>query len=263
MSFSVHALHEGIFSVGQDKRMIPISKNDPPGNGRMKVAVNPFLVKTGDHNILIDAGLGPFGKENHYPLMLDNLAEHGLSEYDITDIYCSHLHFDHIGGLAHNSNGYWELSFPDAEIHLSGKEFKGLRDDDLEDIQLDFIDFIEARAKLNFLDEVDSGNSYISSSTIGGHTEFSQLIEGTFGEKKFLMAGDVLGSRGAVNRKYSAKYDFDGKKSMKLREHIAKRAYNEGAIILAYHDTESPMFKLSGYNREKGYIIKKAEEFNG
>jgi len=264
MNFKVHPLHEGVFSVGLDKKFNRIDRNESAEKGALKIALNPFLVQTPDENILIDAGLGVFGIDNHYEIMTENLAELGLSEHDIDKVYCSHLHYDHIGGLAHNTNGFWQLSFPDAEIFLSGKEWekmKNIKDD--EGPRSDFIDFLEARATLIFFDEVNRSNDYISSQTIGGHTEFSQLIKLNLGGQLFFMAGDVLGTRGAVNRKYSAKYDFDGKKSMKLREEILEQAFDEKAIIMAYHDTEHPLFKLTDFNREKGFTITNVEAFNG
>lgn len=264
MSYSVHALPEGIFSVGKDKRFFRIGKNDPPAKGALKVALNPFLIQTPDENILIDTGLGSFGEDNHYEIMLQNLEAHGLSEIDISTIYLSHLHYDHTGGLIHTSRGFPELAFPDAEVYLLGKGWERARQTNHPDGPgMEFFDFIEARAQLNFTDEVNGGIKYISTKTIGGHTMYSQLIEIKIKDQLFLMAGDVLASKGAVNRKYVAKYDFDGKKSMELRQQICERAYKEKAIILAYHDTEHPMFMLTDYNPDKGYAITNIEEYNG
>ena len=256
MKHSVRPLHEGTFSVGLDKRFNRIARDEPAAKGALKIALNPFLICTPDRTMLIDCGLGNFGQENHYKMLCKNLEQAGLSELDITDVFCSHLHYDHMGGLAHNSSGYWELSFPDATIHASGKEWAKLQSiSDEEGPRTEFLDFIESRAELHLLDDDAQPNEYIHMSTIGGHTEFSQLIELRLGDQLFLMAGDVMGTRGAINRKYAAKYDFDGKRSMKMRERLTKRAYEENAIILAYHDTINPMFRLRGFDKDKGYII--------
>ncbi len=263
MKYRVVPLHEGIFSVGLDKIFNRIEKDDPPARGALKLALNPFLIQVDGRNILIDCGLGTFGKENHFEILTANLEEYDLSERDITDVFCSHLHYDHIGGLAHNTGGYWELSFPDATIWASGKEWAKLQSVTDEDgPRTEFLDFLEARADLQLMEGDASPYDFIKSSQMGGHTEFSRLTELNIDGQLFIMAGDVLGTRGAVNRKYAAKYDFDGKRSMKLREELTKRAYETKAVILAYHDTEHPMFRLSDYNNDKGYTITNVSSFD-
>lgn len=260
MSYKVIPLHEGVFSVGWDKQFKRIRREDPPAKASLKIALNPFLIQTPGRNMLIDCGLGTFGLENHTAILLNNLDELGLSERDISDVFCSHLHYDHIGGLAHQTNGYWELTFPDATIWASEKEWaKMLQTSDEEVPHDEFVNFIEARADLELMGDEAEPNEYIRSYTIGGHTEFSRLTEVRLGEQLLIMAGDVLGTRGAVNRRYAAKYDFDGKKSMALREEIQERAYRENAILMAYHDTVHPLFRLSDHDADKGYHITNVE----
>ncbi|MCH8568017.1 MAG: MBL fold metallo-hydrolase [Balneolales bacterium] len=262
MSHRVIALHEGTFSVGLDKKFNRIKDSDPPAKGALKLSLRPFLIESEGRIILIDCGLGSFGEENHYEVMLSNLEDLGFSELDITDVVCSHLHYDHIGGLAHRSNGYWELSFPDAAIWASGKEWAKLQSISDEDgPRTEFLDFLEARADLRLMDDEGEPSSFIKSLHMGGHTEFSRLIEIRLDNQLFLMAGDVLGTRGSVNRSYAAKYDFDGKKSMQIRSRLITRAYEENAILMAYHDTICPMFRLTDYHKDKGYTIENIQEF--
>ncbi|HET6528617.1 MAG TPA: MBL fold metallo-hydrolase, partial [Balneolaceae bacterium] len=116
---TAHPLYEGTFSVGLDKKFNRIGRNDPPAKGALKISINPFLIQSGDKNILFDVGIGDFGEDTSTDIIKENLAKHGLSEYDITDIFASHLHYDHIGGLAGRSSGFWELTFPDANLWVS------------------------------------------------------------------------------------------------------------------------------------------------
>ena len=96
----VHPLYEGTFSVGLDTKFNRIDRDDPPAKGALKISLNPFLIQSGNKNILFDVGIGDFGEDTSTDLIKENLEELGLTEYDITDIFASHLHYDHIGGLA-------------------------------------------------------------------------------------------------------------------------------------------------------------------
>lgn len=251
-------LYEGTFSVGLDKKFNRIKRTDSPAKGSLKLSINPFLIKTGDKNILFDAGLGEFGEDTSTQNPRDNLAEHGLTEMDITDIFVSHLHYDHLGGLAGKSNGYWELTFPEAKLWVSENEWnKILGQDDAhdEEVKIDFIYFLEAKADLHFLKTEDDPYPFIRTKTIGGHTQFSQVLIFEDGDHKYLMAGDVIGTKGSINRKYAAKYDYDPKQSMKAREELANFAYEEGFSIMSYHESESPIYKPVDFEPQKGYLI--------
>ena len=70
------------------------------------------------------------------------------------------------------------------------------------------------------------------------------------------MAGDVLGRRSAVNRSFEAKFDFDPKQSLKVRNELQKLAYDEDYAIMTYHESDHPIFNLTDYDEKKGYKIK-------
>lgn len=261
IKLKAHPLYEGTFSVGLDKNFNRIDREDPPEKGALKISLNPFLIETDDRNYLFDAGIGDFAEDSSTEVIKENLNRVGLTEYDITDIFASHLHYDHIGGLAGKSEGYWELTFPDANIWVSKHGWqKVLKQEVYQDEEItEFIHFLDARANLQFLDEVDEPYPDITVKKIGGHTEFSQVLLFNDGNEKYLMAGDVLATRGEVNRKFAAKYDFDAKQSMKIRNELTKKAYDENFTIMGYHDSHHPLFQLYDYDEEKGYSIKNIE----
>lgn len=252
-----YPLYEGTFSVGLDKKFNRIGREDPPEKGALKISLNPFLIQSGEKNILFDAGVGGFGEDTTTETIRENLAGYELTEFDITDIFASHLHYDHIGGLAGRSAGYWELTFPDAKVWVSGKGWEQIidREEYDNDEKAAFAHFLDAKAKLQFLDEEDKPYPEITVKKIGGHTEFSQVLLFDDGEQKYLMAGDVLANRGEVNRKFEAKYDYDAEQSMKIRKELTRRAYEEGFTIMGYHDSHHPLFKLTDYDEQQGYKI--------
>jgi glyoxylase-like metal-dependent hydrolase (beta-lactamase superfamily II) len=82
-----------------------------------------LLVEDGDRKILIDTGVGNKQdskfKSHFYPhdevIFDDALANIGLKSSDITDVFITHFHFDHVGGaLKLNSKGNVEPAFGNA-----------------------------------------------------------------------------------------------------------------------------------------------------
>jgi len=257
-TITAYPLYEGTFSVGLDKKFNRIDRDDSPAKGALKISLNPFLIQSGDKNILFDVGIGDFGEGTSTDTIKQNLNKFELTEYDVTDIFASHLHYDHIGGLAGRSSGFWELTFPDAKLWVSGNEWKKVMDMEeyYDEEKTEFMHFLDAKADLKFLDEEDQPYPEIKVQKIGGHTEFSQVLLYDDGQQKYLMAGDVLATRGEVNRKFAAKYDFDADQSMKARQELTQKAYEEQYTVMGYHDSHHPLFNLTEYDEQQGYKIK-------
>lgn len=256
-TLTAHPLYEGTFSVGLDKKFNRIDRDDSPAKGALKISLNPFLIQSGDKNILFDVGIGDFAEDTSTDIIKKNLEEYGLTEYDITDIFTSHLHYDHIGGLAGRSSGFWELTFPDANLWVSKKGWQKVMalDEYYDEEKTEFVHFLDAKANLQLLEEEEQPYPEITVKKIGGHTEFSQVLLFDDSNQKYLMAGDVLATRGEVNRKFAAKYDFDADQSMKVRKELTRKAYEENYTVMGYHDSHHPLFILTDYNEQQGYKI--------
>lgn len=89
-----------------------------PGD-KAHLDIQPLLVKTADRTLLFDTGagtnMGPSGGR-----LLASFTAAGIDPQSVTDIFISHTHGDHVGGLV-NSEG--ALVFPNATVHLSAPEW--------------------------------------------------------------------------------------------------------------------------------------------
>lgn len=89
---------------------------------KLKLGLQPLLVKTADRVLLFDTGAGTnFGPQAGK--LAHALAAANVDPQSVTDIFISHVHGDHVGGLV-NAEG--ALIFPNATIHISEPEWQFL-----------------------------------------------------------------------------------------------------------------------------------------
>ncbi len=101
-----------------------------PATGKLIFSFHSFVVKTGRHNILIDACIGnhkerPTRPQFHQlqsPFLAD-LASVGISPEQIDFVMCTHLHWDHVGWNTRLDNGRWVPTFPNARYIMARREF--------------------------------------------------------------------------------------------------------------------------------------------
>ena len=90
-----------------------------PGD-TITLGVDALLVRATGRTMLFDTGLGP----RVHGVLMDSLAEAGGQPSQITDVFITHSHGDHVGGLA-TADG--ALAFPNAVVHMSAREWASMR----------------------------------------------------------------------------------------------------------------------------------------
>jgi glyoxylase-like metal-dependent hydrolase (beta-lactamase superfamily II) len=89
---------------------------------KLQLSLQPLLVKTADKVMLFDTGASTnFGPGSGK--LQASLTEAGVDPGSVTDVFISHGHGDHVGGLL-NADG--ALAFPNATVHLSEPEWKAI-----------------------------------------------------------------------------------------------------------------------------------------
>ncbi|PZP44104.1 MAG: MBL fold metallo-hydrolase [Pseudopedobacter saltans] len=106
--------------LAPEKELNSILKANFRSIDEVDMAMNVLLIKKGNQNILLDSGMGMFAnsEDNHW--LLQSLAEAGIKPESITEIFISHAHPDHIGGLVDHSQ---HLVFPNATVYISKTEY--------------------------------------------------------------------------------------------------------------------------------------------
>ncbi|SIS63650.1 Glyoxylase, beta-lactamase superfamily II [Chryseobacterium ureilyticum] len=104
---------------GNVSELKSILKDNFRSEDYIDMAMNILLVKTKNKLILFDTGLGIFSDEKS-GFLLKSLQKAGFSAKDITDVFISHAHPDHIGGVVDKQNNF---VFPNAAIFISKIEY--------------------------------------------------------------------------------------------------------------------------------------------
>jgi glyoxylase-like metal-dependent hydrolase (beta-lactamase superfamily II) len=132
-AYHAHALRDGtiefpndnqVFGIGHTpEEVAEVLKGADLPTDKLQLGLDPLLVATADHVLLFDTGAGGnFGDGAGH---LDAaLAAAGVAPASITDIFISHVHGDHVGGIV-NADG--TARFPHATIHLSQPEWDFLK----------------------------------------------------------------------------------------------------------------------------------------
>lgn len=237
MAIQVFTLSEGSYSVDVSKKFIPFdpSKDNPKDRpASLFISVQPFLVKLEHHLILIDTGLG-YSDENGELILHQNIKKTGFNPDDIDLVLMSHLHFDHSGGMVHHLNNKMELSFPNATYVIQRGEWETAFSSKSSSYHTDIFDFIQRNAQIHFIESSGKLTPEINFELTGAHCPYHQVFLIDDGEDKVFFGGDVLPEPEELLRKFIAKYDYDGRKAMELREEFGIKAAQENWKCLFYH----------------------------
>lgn len=241
-------LSEGSFTIDQTRQFIPFDEQEDNmkdrSSGSLLVEIQPFLVITDHDYILLDTGLG-FKNSNGILQLHQNLIDHHINPMDITKVLMSHLHKDHAGGVSvvDTITGMRSLSFPHATYYVNKREMQYAIEQDGKSYHAEEIRLLQQRDNVVFVDGAGTLDGYIHYELTGGHCPYHQvfLIESD-GEKIFF-GGDVAPQLSQMKSRFIAKYDYDGKHSMQLRQQFVERGKQENWTFLYYHDTRLPFAK--------------------
>lgn len=233
----VFTLHEGSYSVDSTKKFIPFdpAKNHPKDRpASLFIHVQPFLIKLGSQLILLDTGLG-YSDENGELHLHKNIKKAGFDPKDVDLVLMSHLHFDHSGGMVHHLGNRMELSFPNATYVIQRGEWETAFTSTSSSYHTEIFEFLQRNAQLNFVEGTGQLTDQISFELTGAHCPYHQVFLLDDGVDKVFFGGDVLPEPEELIRKFIAKYDFDGRKAMELRDEFGKRAVAAHWKCLFYH----------------------------
>tara|TARA_B110000908_G_C10242573_1_gene446930 strand:- start:1529 stop:2389 length:861 start_codon:yes stop_codon:yes gene_type:complete len=237
-----------------------------------------MLIEEGDRLILVDTGVGDKQSEkffSYYFLFggysLDaSLAKYGFHRDDITDVFLTHLHFDHCGGSIQwnkDRTGY-EPAFKNAkfwsnESHWNWAENPNAREK--ASFLKENINPIQESGQLNFIDLPKT--NVLQNSPLGfdiffadGHTEKQMIPQIQYQEKTIVFMADLLPTTGHIPLPYVMGYDTRPLLTLDEKQLFLNKAADEEYYLFLEHDAHTELCTVQ--HTEKGIRLKDTFKFN-
>lgn len=253
-------LSEGAFTIDRTKRFVPFDtrKDDLQERpvGSLLVEVQPFAIITAEDILVIDTGLG-FSVNGELQLY-HNLRKAGIEPARVTKVLMSHLHKDHAGGISGDcgdagtgnsgetpsaATDRRELSFPNARYYVQRKELDYAFEKGPTSYIPEELLCLKDSPRVTLLDGDGVIDGYIRYVVTGAHCPYHQVFWIVDGGETAFFGGDVAPQLQQMKSRFVAKYDYDGKRAMELRQEWWERGGKEGWTFLFYHDVNTPTLK--------------------
>jgi glyoxylase-like metal-dependent hydrolase (beta-lactamase superfamily II) len=201
------------------------------------VEIQPFAVLTTDDTLVIDTGLG-FEKEGRLQIHA-NLEKAGIDPQKVTKVLLSHLHKDHAGGICPNGR----MSFPNAHYFVQRRELDYAFEKGPTSYLTGELECLKTSPQVVFLDGDGVLDGYIRYRVTGAHCPWHQAFWIVDGGETVFFGGDVAPQLQQMKSRFVAKYDYDGKRAMELRQEWWQQGRAEGWTFLFYHDVKMPVWR--------------------
>jgi len=236
-------------------------------------AMRCLLIEDGDRLILIDTGIGSKQGEkffSHYYLhgdatMDSSLAALGVHRDDITDVFLTHLHFDHVGGAvirdgekllpAFKNATYWSnRQHWDWAVNPNEREKASFFKENILPIEESGrLKFIPVEDGVRFTNEIHIRFVY-------GHTDAMMLPLINYNGRQILYMADLLPSVGHIPIPYIMAYDMFPLKTLSEKKIILNEAVDKEYILFLEHDPVNECCTLQ--QTEKGVRVKNTFRLN-
>ncbi|MEO6948175.1 MAG: MBL fold metallo-hydrolase [Ginsengibacter sp.] len=241
----IFPLSEGAFTIDKSKKFIPfkvgVDDLQQRPKGSLLVEVQPFVIITSKDIIILDTGLG-FVEVSGQLQIHKNLSAHGINATDVTKVILSHLHKDHSGGIAYPNKKV--VAFENADYYINKNEWNYAVENESASYKKDNFLLLDRYSKTQFLEGDGVIDDYIYYEMSGAHSPFHQVFKIIENNEIVFFGADEAPQLMQMKNKFKAKYDFDGQKSMELRQKWWKKGEEEKWTYLFYHDIKSPVFKF-------------------
>ena len=252
--------------------------NPADGQNLIDIAARSLLIADGDRLTLIDTGMGNKQSDKFFGYyhrwgnfdMDTSLKQAGFHRDDITDVFLTHLHFDHCGGAIvwnKDRTGY-EPAFKNARFWSNELHWKWATEPNPREkasfLRENLLPMQES-GRLNFINHPNE--RFLSGSPLGfdvrfvdGHTEKQMLPQFTYQGKTIVYMADLIPTVGHIPLPYVMGYDTRPLITMEEKEYFLQQAVEHNYYLFFGHDAHNQLCTLK--QTEKGVRLDQVYTFN-
>ncbi len=246
--------------------------NPADSNNMIDLATRCLLIEDGNRLILIDTGMGNKQSEKffgYYYMSGDfslesSLAKYGFSKDDITDVFMSHLHFDHCGGSVdwNKDRTRYIPAFKNATYWTNENHWEWATKPNARE-KASFLPEnilpMQESGQLKFINRV--GGDFQEDSELGfgiffadGHTEKQMIPHINYKGKTIVFMADLLPTVGHIPLPYVMGYDTRPLLTLSEKEKFLNRAADNNYYLFLEHDAFNQIITVQ--HTEKGVRLK-------
>lgn len=252
--------------------------NPADSNNMIDIAARSLLIQDDNRLILIDSGMGNKQSEKFFSYYyrwgdhtLDNsLKELGFHRDDITDVFMTHLHFDHCGGSIqwnHDRTGY-EPAFKNARFWTNQAHWEWATNPNAREkasfLKENLLPMQES-GQLHFVQRNDT--SFLEKSELGfgilfvdGHTEKQMLPHINYKGKNIVFVADLIPTVGHIPLPYVIGYDTRPLLTLDEKAKFLNNTVESNSLLFFEHDAYNQLCTLK--HTEKGVRLDELFSFN-
>ena len=252
--YSVNAGHfklDGGAMFGVVPKSMWAKWNVPDENNMCNWAMRCMLIEDEGRLILIDNGIGNKQSEKFFGYYFLNgddtleksLAKYGFSKDDITDVFLTHLHFDHCGGSIEKDGENLLPAFKNATYWSNEKHWQWAtepNDREKASFLKENILPIKESGRLKFV-EVQEGIEFsknINLRFVNGHTQSMMLPQIKYNGKTIVYVADLFPSVAHIPIPYIMAYDTRPLETLVEKKTFLSQAHEENYVLFFEHDPE-------------------------
>lgn len=215
---------------------------------RLRLGLNSLIVRTGDHTVLIETGIGPKLSEKQQKIyenearLLTSLEEVNVAPDDIDIVINTHLHFDHCGWNTHYKDGKAVPTFPRARYYVQRGEWLHAQEQHERDrvsyISDNYNPLLES-GRMQLLDGDGEICPGISVRVLPGHTRDHQSVVITSGGSTACYIGDLIPTAAHLPPTWVMAYDLFPLDCIENRHKFYEQAVPQRWLCAFTHDPKT------------------------